>query len=142
MKLNLSTLLLILGGLGVFAPDVAAVATWLASMHIAWLVLPVKILGFTAGVFAAAPLIVPRLRAFLALLGLATPPGALAPWVPGNPGEPNVIPLLDGSSVVQVSPPSPSTTGAPPSLVSVAVNPKQVTATPIITQPMPPKPAA
>jgi len=84
MKLNLNTLLLILGGLGVFAPDVASVAAWLASMHIAWLALPVKILAFAATVFAAAPLIAPRLRAFLALLGLATPPGAQAPWIKGQ----------------------------------------------------------
>jgi hypothetical protein len=84
MKLNLNTLLFVLGGLGVFAPDVASIAAWMASMHVAWLVLPIKILAFIATAFAAAPLIVPKLRAFLALLGLATPPGAQAPWVPGQ----------------------------------------------------------
>ena len=35
MKLNLTTILLVLAGLGVFAPDVASVAAWLASMNIA-----------------------------------------------------------------------------------------------------------
>ena len=89
MKLNLSTLLLILGGLGAFAPDVASVAAWLASTHLTWLVLPAKAIGFVAVLFAAAPLIVPRIRSFLALLGLATPPGALAPWTPGKPGDPD-----------------------------------------------------
>jgi hypothetical protein len=82
MKLNFATILAVLGGLGVFAPDVAAFATWLASMHIGWLSYVVRGLGLLAAFFAAAPLVVPRLRAFLALLGLATPPGALAPWDP------------------------------------------------------------
>jgi hypothetical protein len=91
LKLNLNTILFVLGGLGLFAPDVASAAAWLAAMHIAWLVLPVKILAFLATAFAAAPLIVPRLRAFLALFGLATPPGAQAPWIPGK--DANVIPI-------------------------------------------------
>ena len=82
MKLNLNTLLVILGGLGVFAPDVASLATWMASMNIAWLSLPIRILGTMAVFFSAAPLVVPRIRSFLALLGLATPPGAIAPWDP------------------------------------------------------------
>ena len=86
MKLNLNTLLIVLGGLGVFAPDIAAVATWLASMHVAWLGSVVRALGLLAAFCSAAPLVVPRLRAFLALLGLATPPGARAPWIP-NPAQ-------------------------------------------------------
>ena len=80
--LNLNTILVILGGLGIFAPDVASVAAWLASTNVAWLAWPIRILGFAATFFAAAPLVVPRLRAFLALLGLATAPGAAAPWDP------------------------------------------------------------
>jgi hypothetical protein len=139
IKFNLNTILLILGGLGVFAPDVASVAAWMASTHVAWLGLPVKILAFIATACAAAPLIVPKLRAFLALLGLATAPSSVTPTSTGAPAQ--VVPLLDGSSVVQVKPPT-AGTGAQPSLVSVAVDPKQVTTTPVITQPMPPKPAA
>ena len=84
MKLNLNTMLAILGGLGVFAPDVTALATWLSSMHISWMSYVVRGLGVLAVFFAAAPLVVPRLRAFLALFGLATPPGAQAPWIPGK----------------------------------------------------------
>jgi len=87
-KLNLNTILAILGGLGVFAPDVASVAAGLASLGVAWLAMPIKILGFLATFCAAAPRVVPKLRAFLALFGLATPPGAVAPWVPGKPGDP------------------------------------------------------
>jgi len=87
-KLNLNTILAILGGLGVFAPDIAAFASMLAELHISWLGYVVRALGLLAAFCAAAPLVVPRLRAFLALFGLATPPGAVAPWVPGKPGDP------------------------------------------------------
>jgi hypothetical protein len=89
MKLNLNTLLAVLGGLGVFAPDVAGLAAWLSSLHIAWLAYPIRGLGLLAVFFAAAPLVVPKLRSFLALFGLATPPGAQAPWIPGKPGDPS-----------------------------------------------------
>jgi hypothetical protein len=91
MKLNLNTILLVLAGLGVFAPDVASVAAWLASMNIAWLGTVVKGLGLLAAFCSAAPLVVPRLRSFLALLGLATPPGAQAPWNPGRDGNPPAV---------------------------------------------------
>jgi hypothetical protein len=92
VALNLNTVLIVLGGLGVFAPDLASVATWLASMHVAWLGSVVRGLGLLAAFCAAAPLVVPRLRAFLSLLGLATPPGAQAPWVEGKGAVP-VIPF-------------------------------------------------
>ena len=88
MKLNLNTLLLVLAGLGVFAPDIASVAAWLASMNVAWLGTVVKGLGLLAAFCSAAPLVVPRLRSFLALLGLATPPGAVAPWNPAKDAGP------------------------------------------------------
>ena len=88
MKLNLNTLLLVLAGLGVFAPDIASVAAWLASMNVAWLGTVVKGLGLLAAVCSAAPLVGPRLRSFLALLGLATPPGAVAPWNPAKDAGP------------------------------------------------------
>lgn len=97
MKLNLNTILVILGGLGVFAPDVAGLASWLATMHAAWLAYPIRGLGLLAVFFAAAPLVVPRLRAFLALLGLATPPGAVAPWIPGVDRVNTVVPVVPPS---------------------------------------------
>jgi hypothetical protein len=90
MKFNLSTVLAILACLGVFAPDVASVASMLAGLHITWMAPVVRVLGLLAAFCAAAPLIVPKLRPLLALLGLATPPGALAPWVPGKPGDPQL----------------------------------------------------
>lgn len=88
MKLNWNTILAILGGLGVFAPDVLGLATWLSSMHVGWLSYVVRGLGFVAAFCAAAPLAVPRLRAFLALLGLATPPGERAPGPAAAPKAP------------------------------------------------------
>ena len=104
MKLNFNTLLILLGGLGVFAPDIAGLATWLASMHVAWLGYVVRALGLLAAFCAAAPLVVPRLRAFLALLGLATPPGAQAPWVPGKPGDPQLAQPVDLPSTEKPTP--------------------------------------
>ena len=110
MKLNLNTILLVLAGLGVFAPDIASVAAWLASMNIAWLGTVVKGLGLLAAFCSAAPLVVPRLRSFLALLGLATPPGAQAPWDPKRDVVTPVPPvaLVPGP----VTPPSGTRSGA------------------------------
>jgi hypothetical protein len=108
MKLNLNTILLVLGGLGVFAPGIASVAAWLASMNISWLGTVVKGLGLLAAFCSAAPLVIPRLRSFLALLGLATPPGAVAPWNPTRDAGP--VPPV--ALVPSATPPSPVT---PPS---------------------------
>ena len=103
MRINLNTILLVLAGLGVFAPDIASVAAWLASMNVAWLGTVIKGLGLLAAFCSAAPLVVPRLRAFLALLGLATAPGARAPWDPTKVTPP-----------VHVLPPAlPATTSEP-----------------------------
>jgi len=82
MKLNINTILAILGGLGVFAPDLAFVAQWLTGLGIGWLGYVARALGVLAVLFAAAPRIVPRLRGFLALFGLATAPGEPAPVAP------------------------------------------------------------
>ena len=79
IKLNLNTLLVVLGGLGVFAPDAAFIATWLDHWNIHWLTYVAKIFGFLSVFFAAAPLAVPKLRGFLALFKLATPAGTVVP---------------------------------------------------------------
>ena len=66
----------------------------------------------------------PRIvNASAASAGLTTPPGALAPWNPASGPQPAIIPLLDGSAVVQVRPP---TSPGQPALVSVALDPSQV----------------
>ncbi len=108
-RINLNTILAILGGLGVFAPDIAAFASMLAELHISWLGYVVRALGLLAAFCAAAPLVVPRLRAFLALLGLATPPGAVAPWVPGKAGDPALQAApLPKTEVTPVTVPNPT----------------------------------
>ena len=117
MKINLNTILLILGGLGVFAPSVTSVATWLASMNVVWMSPVIRGLGLLAAFFSAAPLVVPQLRAFFASLGLATAPGARAPWNPVKDVPPADVgsPAIPGPSGLSgVSGPSgpSSSTGA------------------------------
>lgn len=101
MKLNLSALLLILGALGVFAPDVAAVAAWMTSLHVAWLVTPAKVVGFAATVLGSLPIAVPKFRALLSQVKLATAPGTVAgvppelePSKPKTTAGPNVAALI------------------------------------------------
>jgi len=118
MKVNLATLLAILGGLGVFAPDVAGLAAWLATMHIGWLAYVVRGLGFVAALFAAMPIMVPRLRAFLSLFGLATAPGAQAPWEPSR--DKNVVPAPGLPLAAPPAGPRPGT-GYPPGPKAAAV---------------------
>lgn len=89
MRFNLNTILALLAALGVFAPDLQAVASFLAGLHISWMSYVVRAVSLLAAFCAAAPLIVPRLRGFFALLGLATPPGAV---VPG--GQANAAPVI------------------------------------------------
>jgi hypothetical protein len=78
-KFNLSTILAVAGAVGVFAPDLASVAAWLASLGVSWLGPVAKIVGYAAGVAACLPRIVPRMRQVLATADLATAPGAVAP---------------------------------------------------------------
>jgi hypothetical protein len=109
IKLNLNSLLVVLGGLGVFAPDVTVIATWLDGLGVRWLSYVAKGLGFVAVFFAAAPLAVPKLRAFLALFGLATPSGAVVPSptqpASAEPAVPdNNLPTTSGEMVVPNSP--------------------------------------
>jgi hypothetical protein len=126
MKINLNTLLATLGGLGVFAPDVAQVAAWLASMHISWMSYVVRGLGLLAAFFAAAPLVVPKLRAFLSLLGLATAPGAQAPGVLKAVGV--IVPIT------QAREPDPDSVNTPVKPVLAAVPSEDE-----ITKPLSPK---
>jgi hypothetical protein len=115
--MNLNVILGILGGLGVYAPSVSAVATWLSSMHIAWMGPVIRGLGLLSAFFAAAPLAVPQLRGFLSLLGLATAPGARAPWNPKKvtpPADVGSLAISGPSGLSGVSGPSgpSSSTGA------------------------------
>ena len=90
MKLNLSTILAILGAAAELVPDLTGLAAYLTSLHVGWLTHVAHALGIAALLLASLPQIIARLRPVLALAGLATPPGALAPWVPGKPGDPQL----------------------------------------------------
>jgi hypothetical protein len=83
-KLNWNTILAILGATCELAPDLTGLATYLKSLHVGWLNHVAHGVGIVALLMASLPQIIVRLRAPLALLGLATPPGALAPWIPGK----------------------------------------------------------
>ena len=121
MRINLNTILLVLAGLGVFAPDIASVAAWLASMNVAWLGTVIKGLGLLAAFCSAAPLVVPRLRAFLALLGLATAPGARAPWDPTKVTPPVDAPPSAAPTPVDGIRPISGGTGYPGKITMLAV---------------------
>ena len=90
MKLpNRNQILLALGTLFALGPDLDAAAKWLAASGIPHVTGAVHILGVVALALGGLALAWNRLRPLLALAGLATPPGALAPWVPGKPGDPD-----------------------------------------------------
>lgn len=108
MRINFNTLLIILGSLGILAPDITGLAAWLSAMHVGWLTHVVHGLGLLAAFCSAAPLVVPRLRAFLALLGLATPPGAVAPWDPTRDAGPGPTPRATTTNNVVALPGTPT----------------------------------
>jgi hypothetical protein len=121
MKLpNRNQIMLAIGLIVAEGPDVAAVATWLGGLGIPNLAKLIHFLGWLSTALASAALAWPGIRARLAAAGLTTPPGALAPWDPAHGPQPALIPLLDGSSVIQVSLP---TVPGGQSLSHVAVNP-------------------
>jgi len=72
-RINLNTVLLALGGLAVFAPDVAALASVLQGWGVTWLAVPIRVLGAAALLLSSLPRIIGRLRPLLAALNLATP---------------------------------------------------------------------
>jgi hypothetical protein len=84
IKLNLNTLLLVLGGMAIAGPDVKAISDWLASLGVSWLI-PVSH-GFAYAAVACAGLsrALPFVRPFLSKFGLATAPGEAAPVVAPN----------------------------------------------------------
>jgi hypothetical protein len=93
MKLpNRNQVLIVIGLLAVEGPDVAAVATWLSGLGIPRLIGVVHFLGFLSAALGGLALAWPRIRAILAAGGLATPPGAVAPWNPARDAGPAAAP--------------------------------------------------
>lgn len=89
-RINLSTILAVAGGVGVFAPDLSAVATWLAGTGVPWLGYVARGLGAAALLASSLPRIVTRLRPLLAAANLATPTGA-------TPSDPREVPAVTES---------------------------------------------
>jgi len=85
-RINLNTVLAVLGGLAVFAPDVAALASVLQGWGVTWLSVPIRVLGAAALLLSSLPRIIGRLRPVLAALNLATP-GDTTTELPKRPSD-------------------------------------------------------
>jgi hypothetical protein len=92
MKLNINRnqALIIFGLLASLGPEVGAAARWLGESGIPHMEFIVRVLGWVSTALGGLALAWKSLRPVLAAGGLATPRGALAPWVPGKPGDPTL----------------------------------------------------
>jgi len=100
---NRNQVLIVMGLLATQGPNLDAVAKWLAASGIPHLTGIVSLLGWVATALGGLALAWPQIRGLLAAGGLATPPGAQAPWNPA----------VD-TGVVPIPPPAPPVTGATP----------------------------
>jgi hypothetical protein len=91
VALNRNTVLIFLGILAVSGPDIQAAANWLTASGIPHVTGIVHILGILVLACGGLALALPWLRQTMAKAGLATPPGAVAPW---NPAKDNVVPMV------------------------------------------------
>ena len=82
VALNRNTVLLILGWACTQGPDIDAAAAWLKASHVPHAMGLVHLLGGLSLTLGALALAMPWIRQSMAALGLATPPGAKAPWTP------------------------------------------------------------
>ena len=64
MKLNINTILLLLGGLATIGPDLTGLAAWLSNIHVGWMTHVVHGLGFAATACGALALALPKLLLF------------------------------------------------------------------------------
>lgn len=88
-KLNRNQVMLLFGLAVTQGPNVKFAADWMGSLGIPHLSKFVAFLGWLSTALSSVALAWPSIRPKLAAFGLATPPGALAPWIPGKPGDPN-----------------------------------------------------
>ena len=100
MKLNLNTLLIVLGIVAEMAPDLTGLSVWLASQNVGWLTHVAHGVGVVALACGALARALPRARPLLARLGLATAPGEAAP----GPGTVGAIPTEAQSEAPPVKP--------------------------------------
>jgi hypothetical protein len=94
MKINRNQVLIAIGFLATQGPNLDAAAKWLASSGIPHLAGVVTLLGWMATALGSLALAWPRIRSALAAGGLATPPGAVAPWDPTRDAGPGGVPLV------------------------------------------------
>jgi hypothetical protein len=99
LSINRNQVLLAIGLLSTEGPDVAAVAAWLPTLGIPHLTGLIHLLGTISLMLGGLALAWPRIRSVLAAAGLATPPGAVAPWDPTRDAEPAGSPPIAGSVV-------------------------------------------
>ncbi|HJX54583.1 MAG TPA: hypothetical protein VJ801_17585 [Polyangia bacterium] len=88
MTINRNQVLIAIGLLAAEGPDVATVAAWLPTLGIPHLTGLIHILGTLSLMLGGLALAWPRIRSILAAGGLATPPGAVAPWDPSRDAGP------------------------------------------------------
>jgi hypothetical protein len=100
LKINRNQVLIGIGLIAFCGPDLDAVARWLLASHIPHVTGLVHLLGWASTAVGGLALAWPRIRGFLALLGMATPPGAQAPWIPGKD---DVVPFPAPQAVQQSS---------------------------------------
>ena len=108
LSINRNQILLAIGFLATQGPNLSAVAAWLASSGIPHMTGVVTLLGWMVTALGSLAIAWPRIRSALAAGGLATPPGAVAPWNPTRDAGP--VPPV--ALVPSDTPPSPAT---PPS---------------------------
>ena len=108
LSINRNQILIVLGFLATQGPNLSAVAAWLASSGIPHMTGVVTLLGWMVTALGSLAIAWPRIRSALAAGGLATPPGAVAPWNPTRDAGP--VPPV--ALVPSDTPPSPAT---PPS---------------------------
>jgi hypothetical protein len=100
-RINLNTVLAVLGGLAVFAPDVAALASVLQGWGVTWLAVPIRVLGAAALLLSSLPRIIGRLRPLLAALNLASPSQTDdPPAAHKGPGTPCWLLVFVGAAVL------------------------------------------
>jgi len=114
-RLNRNQIMLLVGLVVAEGPDVAAVANFLGASGIPHLTGVVHFLGWLSTALASAAIAWPSIRSKLASFGLTTPPGALAPWTPGKPGDPNAVGGVEAGKVLPMQTPTPVTRPETPS---------------------------
>jgi len=105
ISINRNQVLIAIGLLSTEGPDIAAVAAWLPTLGIPHLTGLIHLLGTVSLMLGGLALAWPRIRGLLAAGGLATPPGAQAPWDPKL--NPTVVPVPPVSLVPPATPPAP-----------------------------------